>query len=329
MKIFVTGATGFIGNELVTELLNDGHFVVAMFRDPDKIRIPEQDRLTWVSGDLSDTDRLIRLMKGCESVFHLAAHAKVWSKNPDTYMNVNVDGTRNVLEAALRAGVSRVIATSTAGVIGPSDGPPAHEESKRTTGFFSEYERTKYEAEKVMQNYIGKGLTIVTLLPSRLYGPGLLNESNSATVLIQKYIRGTWHLLPGNGKKIGNYVFISDVVRGHINALEPSVPEGRFILGGTDVNYRDFFNTISRVTGQRHWMVPVPSALMIFAASVMFAGARLFGFPPLLTPGWARKYLHNWPLSSTKAMKHLNYSITPFEEGIRKTVNWLNANNDE
>ena len=326
MKIFITGATGFIGSELVKELLKRGHTVNALYRNPERKNLPENNKLRYFKGDILDKSSLLEPMEGCEIVFHLAAYAKVWAKDPEKFFMVNVEGTKNVLSCAKKLSIKKVIVTSTAGVLGPSDKDQINESSLRSKTFFTEYERTKYLAEQEIERFTREGLNVTTLLPTRLYGPGELNESNSVTVLIQKYIKGKWHILPGDGKKIGNYVFIKDVINGHINAMEKNTPGEKFILGGVNINYEDFFNLIGILSKKKQWLMPLPVFIMIFLSGIFGLMAMIFKIKPPITPGWVKKYLHHWNLSSKKAIRMLDYHITPLEKGLLETINWLETN---
>jgi len=321
-KIFVTGATGFIGNELLKALLEQGFSVNALYRIQKKSGLRNKN-LQYFQGDILNLKVLYEGMKECAVVFHLAAHTRVWDKNPETYYNVNVKGTRNVLETALNLDIKKVMITSTAGVFGPSNHLSVTENKPLPDSYFTYYEKTKYLAEKVIDTYIRKGLNIIRLYPTRVYGPGLISDSNSVTKLIFKYVQGKWHLLPGNGKRTGNYVFIEDIVKGHLSALERNIQNEKFILGGIDMNYKHFFDTISKISHRKNWLVPVPVPFMLLVASILKAFAEIFGRPPLITPGWVKKYMVDWNTSSAKAQEILGYKITPFETGIEKTIKWL------
>lgn len=324
MKIFITGATGYIGSELVKELLKQGHHIHALYRNERKIILKDKN-LHYFKGEITDSASLENAMQGCSVVFHLAAYAKVWAKDSRIFYKINTYGTKKVLETAFELKVNRVIITSTAGLIGYSDHTIADENHKAENGFFTDYERSKHLAEIEIERFIKKGLKIVTLLPSRLYGPGLLSESNAVTLLIKKYIEGKWHFLPGKGNKSGNYVFIRDVVHGHMNAMEKNITGERFILGGTNITYKSFFDTIGKVYGQKQWMIPVPVFIILLASAFMWLLATTLNIKPTLTPAWARKYLHNWNLSSKKATEKLDYKITPLEKGLKETIDWLNS----
>ena len=329
MKILVTGATGYMGTELIRDLLERNHEVIGLYRDKNRIRIPHHPKLTWKKCNLFDPEEMKSCLAGCEIVFHLAAYARVWTRNMNDYYNINVIGTRNLLAAAVEVGVRKLIYTSTAGVLGPSNGNMVDETNMPFQDYFTEYERTKSIAEKLLLDFKKKEMQTIILLPSRIFGPGLLSESNGVTRLIQKYIQGRWRILPGNGKKVGNYAYIRDVVRGHIQALAYNGHNERFILGGTNTDYRELFNTIGVATGKKRWLIPVPAKIILFLSHLLLFYARIMGHPPLITPDWAKKYMHDWRISSQNAIDHLGYQITPMDKAIRETVEWLNTQNYE
>jgi nucleoside-diphosphate-sugar epimerase len=324
-KIFVTGATGFIGGLLANKLVELGHQVTVLVRDPARAHRLRHPRIELVRGDLDSQSLMESAMAGAEVVFHLAALAGVWAPG-DTFQQVNVMGTEQVLQAALSAAVPKVIITSTAGVMGPASGGPVDEETVRKTDFFSEYERTKYLAEQLVPAYMAQGLHIVVVNPTRVYGPGPLHVSNAVTQLIRKYTEGRWRFLPGDGKRVGNYVFVDDVVAGHLLAWERGRSGQRYLLGGEDVSYEELFATVARHSGRTHRLWPLPLGLMLAFGYLQGFLAENFGRQPLITPGWVRKYHYDWRVSSAKAQRELNYTITPLEEGVRRTLAWLGEN---
>ncbi|MFC2126216.1 NAD-dependent epimerase/dehydratase family protein [Bacteroidota bacterium] len=213
--------------------------------------------------------------------------------------------------------------TSTAGVFGPSVHKTVDEKTERSFVLCTEYERTKAEAEKLVMDYVSKGQHIVIVNPTRIYGPGLLNESNSVTRMINLYINGRFRVLPGDGNSIGNYVFIDDIVRGHILAMEKGKSGEKYIMGGANVSYRDFFNVLSCVTGKKYFQFNLPISFMLAISSVMLFLAKTIQISPLIIPPWVRKYNYNWELSSQKSINQLGYRFTSLEEGLRRTVKYL------
>ena len=323
MNIFITGATGFIGSKLTSRLVLNGHNIHVLTRNPLKRKELKHPNIRIYVGDIMDQDILKDAMQGCDWVFHLAAYTKIWAKDKDIYYRYNVTGTENVLVSSVEAGIKKVIVISTAGVLGPSAGSPVEESTVRYRDFFTEYERTKSLADEKAMSFTGKGPEIVILYPTRVFGPGLLSESNSVTKLIQAYARGKWRIIPGNGRKIGNYVFIDNLVDGIIKAAESGRSGNKYILGGSDVSYNEFFNTIASITGKKHVMIRIPLIFALIVSGILTFSAKFTGSPPLLTPEWVRKYLNNWSVSSNKAVEELDYQPGNFAAEVEKTLEWL------
>jgi farnesol dehydrogenase len=328
-KIFITGATGFIGGRLAGKLASQGHQIVALVRSPHKASpLAQYSNITILQGSLSDTEALETGMQGAEEVYHLAAYASVWARD-DSFERVNVEGTIHVLNAALKKGVSRIVVTSTAGVIGPMvDGKAVSEQTERIVDFFNDYERTKYEAELIVQDYAARGLHAVIVNPTRVFGPGPLNESNAVTKLIKQYAEGSWRFLPGDGQSAGNYVYVDDVVEGHLLAMQKGRPGERYLLGGTDVTYSEFFDTIGGIVGKKHQLYRIPLGLMLGFGKLQMFLAEQFGKKPMITPSWVKKYLYQWRVSSAKAKEELGYQPISLESGIQKTIEWLKSSDE-
>jgi farnesol dehydrogenase len=215
--------------------------------------------------------------------------------------------------------------TSTAGVISPSqNGQPSDEYTPRWVDYFTDYERSKALAEKELLKLCqSNSLELVIVNPTRVYGPGLLSDSNGVTRMVKMYLEGRFRLLPGDGTSIGNYVYIDDVVEGHLAAMEKGTPGERYILGGENASFRQFFDILTQVSGKQLRLFNVPVGVMKFAARLMELRADLTGRAPLLTPPWVNKYLYHWELSSKKAAEELGYAPLPLAEGLRRTVEWL------
>jgi len=325
MNCFVTGSNGFIGTRLVEELSSGGHSVRCLVRSRDRFgRISGLPGVTPVIGDLDALSVLEAAARGCDTVFHMAAFAKPWSKDRSLPQRVNVAGTLNLLKAAGRSGVKRFVFTSSAAVIGPSPGvEPIDENFPRTVPFFNEYEETKAEAEELVRQYSSDGMECVIVNPPRVYGPGPMNESNAVTKMISLYAQGRWRIIPGDGKCVGNYVLVDDVVKGHILAAQKGKPGHRYILGGENLIFDSFFETLAGLTGRRRRMVRMPVSMMTAGARLMEWQAGLTGIPPLITAPWVKKYLNHWSLSCNRAIDDLGYNPVSFEEGAMITLDWL------
>jgi nucleoside-diphosphate-sugar epimerase len=320
MPILITGATGLIGGKLALHLAEGGHKVHALCRSATKAAKLSHQNITVFSGTMEDEPVIANALRGCDQVYHLAAFTGVWHKDPGYYTRINVDATRRLLQLALDAGVHKIVVTSTAGVFGPSDTTPLDEQSPAPGAFFTYYEESKAAMERMLLAFPDGPMKIVIVNPSRLYGAGPLNKSNSVTKLLVQYLRGTWRFLPGNGNKRGNYALLEDVVRGHILAMEKGADRHRYILGGENLSYRELFHKAGLAAGRNRIMIPFPNALMLISATLMKLLATLTGTPPMITPGWIRRYYHHWNLTSRKAERDLGYRITPFEEGVKTII---------
>jgi nucleoside-diphosphate-sugar epimerase len=320
IKALVTGATGLIGSRLALTLANRGVFVHALCRSEKRAKMLNHPGIRIFIGDIGRPESLKRAMRGCEEVYHLAAFTGVWHRDPGHYREVNVEGTNLVLDMASEGGVRRVVVTSTAGVLGPSGGLPVDETSNVSGPFFTEYEASKVQMEQMISMFPAGDMKIVIVNPSRLYGPGPLTKSNGVTLMLVRYLQGKWHVLPGSGDRIGNYAWIEDVVEGHILAMELGQHGQRYILGGENLSYLELFRKTDAIAGCRHRLFSLPIPLMIGVSALMKLVACTTGRTPLITPGWVRKYSHDWVLSVEKAQRELGYSVTPFEEGIRKII---------
>ena len=321
-RIFITGGTGFIGQKLAKNLADEGNEVVALIRSKNKAQDLIHDNISLIEGDLFSIDALNAGMEGCDEVYHLAAFASVWAKD-DTFEKVNINGTLNILDAAKARGVKKTLVTSTAGVIGPAIDGPVNEDTPRKVDFFTPYESSKYESELKIKEYVQKGQDVVIVNPTRVYGPGPLNVSNSVTKLVKQYIEGKWKFMPGNGMSTGNYVYVEDVINGHKLAMQTGRAGERYLLGGEDATYHELFDTIADIGGQKHKLYKMPLGVMLTFGKVQLFMAENFGRQPMITPGWVRKYLYEWRVSSEKAQKELGYQVTPLKQGIQETVNWL------
>jgi farnesol dehydrogenase len=323
MNLFITGATGYVGQKLLKRLINQGHTVHILCRSIPTGPLYENSRVRIFRGDLMDRSIIETAMESCEQVYHLAAYARVWAKNPKTYFDTNVTGTVNILEAALHQGIQRMIFTSTGGIYCANKDEVITEETSRTQDFFNEYESSKFIAEEKVLEYSRKGLHTVIVQPTRIFGPGCLTESNATTALIKNYISGDWHLLPGSGKSIGNFTYIDDVVNGHLLAMKYGHSGERYILGGENVSLINLFEIIQNLTGKYYALIPLPYPFLAAYAWQEEKLAEWFGQHPRITTKWIKRLTLDLPYSSEKAIRDLGYSITPLQQGLQQTLDWL------
>lgn len=323
--IFVTGATGFIGTKLVNALLAKGHSVHALSRAASNREGLMHERVRLVQGDLLDRESLRKGMEGCSQVFHLAAYAKNWSRDPSVFFSQNVDGMTNVLDAARDAGIKRVVFTSTIVVFGPRPAGVIGDESmpRITPKYFTEYEESKAVAERKALEYVKKGHPIVIVNPTRVYGPGKLTEGNSVSLMIDMYDRGKVPVLLNNGVNVGNYVLVDDLVRGHILAMERGKIGERYILGGENASLKRIFELVDEASGKKHFQFSLPPSIAMLYGSLEKKRAEWLRMYPQITPGWVETFLQDWAYTCAKAERELGYTITPLKDGIRLTYDWL------
>lgn len=325
MRLFVTGATGYIGAALVEALLAEGIELRVLVRDPAKAAfLAGRPGLAFVDGSLEDEAALAELCADCEGGFNLAGLAKAAPSDPGAFDRINVEGARAVAAAARTAGCRRLVHTSSAGVLGPSlDGREQSETSPRQLPFLNDYERTKAASEVAVLGAAGGELEVVIVNPTRVYGPSPSAELTPYNLLISRYLQGSWRILPGRGGSVGDYAFIGDVVAGELAAYRRGRPGERYLLGGQNLSYAETFALAAASGGRPRPLRRVPIAFLMIAAGLMVAAARVSGKEPLITPGWLRRFTYDWRVSSAKAEAELGYRRTPAEDAMRATVAWL------
>lgn len=324
-KIFITGATSSIGAHLVKFLLQEDTLLHILVRKNPSFYLFNDPRVVLFEGDLSSEETILKAMEGCSQVYHLAANASVWQKEPKVYFETNVRGTQTILEAALKSKIDRVVVTSSAGVLGPSLSSLVSETKAREIDFFNEYESSKAMVELLIHNYVcEKGLDVVIVSPTRVYGPILFGPISSTTLLIDKFINGKWRIYPGTGKEIGNYAYIEDVAMGHILAMKNGIKGDTYILGGINCTYIEFYNILGKLSSTNRRMFVVPKFIQKTFATIQLLNANLFGIKPAITPKWLAKGYYNWEVSSNKAISNLGYSITPLDKGLENTIRTIN-----
>ena len=323
MNIFLTGSSGLIGNRLLTKLIAKGEHVHLLLRPKAaEIQLNHQN-ISVFTGEIGNIEIIEEAMKGCDRVYHLAALAKNWSFNPAEYEEVNVRGTANILKIASKMAIKKVVFTSTSMTFGPSNSKAVNELQPKPDHIYTDYARAKAKAEVLVGQYTQDGLPVVSVYPTRLFGPGLMTEGNAATLMVRLYLQGKWHLVLGDGSAIGNYGYIEDVVDGHIQAMTYGKSGCHFILGGENISFNDFFRKIDQIAGRQYFLLHVPLPLAHLFSKIEMIKAKLFHIYPLITPEWVHVFSRDWAFSSDLAQKEIGYSITPFAQAMRETIHWL------
>jgi nucleoside-diphosphate-sugar epimerase len=327
MKVFITGATGFIGQKLIQAAIDKGFFVHALVRDDCSTQLLHHERIHYFKGDITNYDTVLKSMKDCDSVIHAAGITQLWHHDRTIFYRVNVGGTKNILEAACFHNVKRFVYTSTCGVLGPSYGNPVGEEDPRITPFENDYEISKHCAEELVKEYLRRGLfTVIVALP-RVYGPGLLTGGNPISKLIGNTIKRGIGFVPDAKQIIGNYAFIDDVVEGHFLALQKGLGGEKYNLGGENHSYKEFFDNVRKLSPRKIRLITIPKFLLKIAGNLIYTKSLLTKTHNHLTPKTVNRLYQNRAVNCDKAVRQLGYRITPFETGIQQTIQFLKTRN--
>ncbi|MFD2726844.1 NAD-dependent epimerase/dehydratase family protein [Hyunsoonleella rubra] len=327
MKVLLTGATGYIGRQLALALAERNIQVNALVRDLHSLKVPKHENFFLFKGDICDYASIENAIKECSYVMHTAAYTNLKCRNIDNFYNTNVIGTENLLKAAWKHQVKKVVYTSTLSVYGPSYNQiPITETQPRITSYANDYELTKSMSEEIVRQYSKKGLSSVILNVSKVYGPGLGTYSNGVNRLISMIAKKDFLLVPNRLKSTSNYVFINDVVHAHLLAMESDVNYGRYIIGGENISYKQLFSLIKTLTQSKIKILQVNYAMVKAFFSIASIFQNLLRVAPSITPKVLDSLFVNRISSSLKAQKELNYKITPLHFGLKKTVEYLNLN---
>ena len=327
MRILITGATGYIGYKLAMEAARRNYTVHILVRDLNSPLLPVHPNIIKFKGDITDKGSVMAAMMNCDKVMHAAAIAKLSARDNSIFYSVNVEGTRNMLDAALALGVKRFVFTSSGAVIGPSGKFPMSENDPRIAAFENDYEISKHWAEELVKEYCRKGLFAIIVAAPRVYGPGHDCNGNTMNILLKNILSTRLAFVPSCDNVVANYAFVDDVIIGHFLAMDKGLGGEKYILGGENLSYRSFFQTIKQNTGKNVRLVRVPKLLLKIWSLFYMCFCRLVGKETHISPRVVDRLAQNRALTCDKAIRQLGYSITPFSVGIQKTIFHLKNKN--
>ena len=324
MKALVTGATGFVGAAVARRLLED-HWQVRVLarRGSDRRNLKNLD-VEVIEGDLTDVDSLRDAALGCEGMFHVAADYRLGARNPAQLYRANVEGTRNVLSAAHRSGVQRIIYTSSVATIGiPADGTPGDEQTANSLdNMIGHYKRSKYLAEEVVREAAREGISVIIVSPSTPVGPGDVKPTPTGQLVLDA-AAGRMPAYVDTGL---NIVHVDDVASGHMLAYERGKAGERYILGGQDMSLREILGVIARLTGRMPPRVRLPYGVVLPIAYVAEGFARLSGRSGRITLEGVRMSRKKMFFSSAKAVRELGYQWRPPVQAFEDAIRWFRDN---
>lgn len=316
----VTGATGFIGWHVARKLVARGEKVRALARPSGQVR--ELD-VEVVRGDLRDAGSLERAASGCGVVFHIAADYRLWAKDPGELYQSNVEGTRNLLEAARKCGVERVVYTSTVGCIGiPEDGLGTEDSGVRGEDMQGPYKRSKFDAEQVALDFARSGFPVVIVNPTAPVGDHDFKPTPTGKIILD-FLKGAMPAYVDTGL---NFVDVHDTAEGHLLACERGRPGERYILGSENLTLQQMLERLAAVTGGQAPRWRIPHALA-YAAGVASTGwANLSGHEPRVPLDAVRMARKKVFVSLDKAKRDLGFNPEPVDGALGRAVDWFRAN---
>jgi nucleoside-diphosphate-sugar epimerase len=318
MRYFITGSTGFLGGEIARQLRRDGHDVVALVRTPAKAEALQRLGVTLAVGDITNRASLPGPMAGVDGVFHCAAWYKVGQDSAEAEQ-INVAGTRHVLETMRELGVAKGVYTSTVAVFSDTEGQLVDESYRHDGPFLSEYDRTKWQAHyEVAAPMAAAGLPLVILMPGAIYGPG---DTSGLRSFFVQYLRGKLAAVPA--RTAFCWAHVEDVARAHLLAMEKGRVGESYIVAGPPHSMIEALQIAERITGIKAPALHPPPTLMKAASTVMGALGALVTLPPELTAEGLRVLAGvTYFGSNAKARRELGYEPRSLEDGLRETLAW-------
>ena len=317
----LTGATGFVGWHVARLLLERGHRVRALVRPSGRLR--DLPGVEAVTGDLRDPASLTRAVEGCGCVYHVAADYRLWVPDAGEMHRSNVEGTRNLLEAARSAGVERVVYTSTVGCIGFPAGAPGNEDTPvALADMTGPYKRSKFLAERAALEYASAGFPVIIVNPTAPVGDHDFKPTPTGKIILD-FLRGSMPAYVDTGL---NLVDVRDVAGGHLLAAEKGRPGERYILGGENLTLEQILKRLAAVSGLEAPKTRIPYGVAFAAGAVSTAWARMTGGEPRVPLDAVRMAAKKMWVSHEKAAQRLGYQPGSVDAALARATGWFRSN---
>ncbi len=321
-RVLVTGASGFVGSAVAKTLTEAGFNVRALVRKTSPRGHLNGVPVEFADGDLRDAESVRRAMAGVRHVFHVAADYRLWARDPREISEVNVEGTRTIMTEALRAGVERVVYTSSVATLTlNAEGKPVDETLPLTeAAAIGAYKRSKVAAERLVEAMIASDkLPAIIVNPSTPIGPRDVKPTPTGRIIVE----AATGRVPGFVDTGLNLVHVDDVAAGHLAALRNGKIGERYILGGENVALCDMLSDICAIVGRKppRWRFPIPMVMPVAYAAEGWA--RISGREPFVTRDGLRMARYRMFFSAAKAERELGYRARPYREGLADAVKWF------
>ena len=317
---FVTGGTGFVGLNLVQRLMAEGWDVTALHRPSSDLTYLNRFGPRLAQGAITDQAALLATIpEGTDTLFHVAGDTNMWRKRNAEQTRNNVDGTRNVVEAAIARGVRRLVVTSSISAYGPVSGDITEETPSRAATSRVNYEKTKWQAQEIAKAAVSRGLEVVILQPGAIMGP---------------YDIGTWSrmfLMVRDGKLPGvppaglTFAHVREVVAAHIAAADKGENGGQYLLGGENRTMLELVQAIARLLGKPEPTKEMPAALLRLVAGISDFASGFTGQEPAITPEIAEGLGGVSRITAAKAQRELGFRVVPLSEMVKDCYDWMVA----
>ncbi len=323
MKIFITGGTGFIGRHTVELLAQGNHKLTLLVRKTSDTTFLKNQNVSMVVGDITDKQPLLEGMKDCDSIINIAGHYTFWEPDKKIYSEINIKGTQNVLECALKTGIKKVVHISTAGIYGKPKEEPFTEESSVGPVQYSEYFRTKYEGERIAWNLSEKkGLPLVVIYPVCVLGAG---DTKASGRYIQDLIN---RKLPATvfKNRIFSFVYVKDLAQAIVNALEKDNNIGeKYLVGNYRYKWGEINKMISEISGVPLPMFSLPDSVTMMNAFFLTGLANLIKKPPLwgMAIDQMKVMRVGFSVDGSKAERELGIKYTPIHLALQEAIDSL------
>jgi dihydroflavonol-4-reductase len=320
VSILVTGATGFIGANLVRALLEAGSTVRVLVRPDSNLHNLHGLPVETTYGDLRDLPSLRNALKGCHTLYHVAAHYSLWTPNPKTLYDINVDGTTNILQTALDLELEKVVYTSSVATVGiPADGQPGNETMfLPLSQAIGHYKRSKVLAEQCAIAFCQQGLPLVIVNPSAPVGPWDVKPTPTGKIIVDFLQRK----MPAYLDTGLNLVDVRDVAQGHLLAAQRGKIGERYILGCRNMTLRDVLQVLAHVSDLPAPKIRIPYAVALTAGYISEAISRLTLKPPRVPLSGVRMARHPMYFSAHKAIRELGLPQSPIDQAVQRAVQW-------